>query len=50
MTAREELEQAIELAIAALDAFDGDTEAEDLGPDVEADCEALEQPPTLQWA
>jgi len=31
MTVREELEQAVERAIDALNAFDGDAEAEDIG-------------------
>jgi len=31
MTIREELEQAVERAIDALNALDGDTEAEDVG-------------------
>jgi len=48
MTVREELEQAVERAIVALDAFDGDAEAEPIDErEPDTDFETRQQPVTL---
>jgi len=48
MTVRERLEQAVERAIAALDAYDGDPETEPIDArESDTDFETWQQPATL---